>query len=1433
MLAWFNVAMMPAQAAPGYALLFNGRDSYVSTTVPVLASNYTLSAWVNLRRGGNYDTSRVGLLTGSSGGNSVEFLIRSETANAADPQYLELGRSGAFSGQPSTNAVPLNQWVQVTITVSSNKLVSYFINGAAAGSWDASGLNVAVGPAIFLGSQNLGRHFDGLLDEVQIWSRALTPVEIQASRVQSPDVADGDLVAYWPFSEGMTGHATTADASGHGHPGTLVKFPHFAGSPVGWVPEVSLNGANPLTNELHTVFTDPGAVVCAAAAGIAAGYGHSLALQADGMLGAWGNNAYGQTNIPAAATNVITIVVGSYHNLALQADGTVVAWGNNAHGQTNVPVKATNVVAIAAGGAHSLALLANGSVVAWGWNGYGQATVPATATNIVAIAGGAYHSLGLKADGRVVTWGYNNYGQTNVPAAATNVVAIAGGEYHSLGLKADGTVVAWGNSDYGQTTVPAMATNVVAIAGGSRHSLGLKADGTVVAWGYNSSGQTNVPAAATNVVAIAGGENYSLALKADGTVVGWGYNSDGQTNVPSFTQTLLATSGTVNTNVTGTYTLTYSYTNSLGTVLTNNRTVVVAGVRPVILSQPANVSALVGSAAQLSVLARDSDPMSYQWYRVNQGALAGATNAALAWSSLTGSNAGAYYVVVRNDFGATISRSALVVPLGWQLNGANPLTNALHSPFTDPGVALTMPMVAVAGGGLHSLVLKADGTVVCWGNNDYGQTNMPATATNVVALASGGYHSLALRADGTVVAWGDNSVGQTNVPATATNIVALAGGAFHSLALQADRTVVAWGYNSDGQTTVPATATNVVALAGGWLHSLALKADGTVLAWGNNDYGQTTVPASATNVVALAAGYAHSLALQADGTVLAWGYNSDGQTTVPASATNVVALAGGVTHSLALKADGTVVAWGDNSVGLTNVPTTATNVVAIAAGYSHSLALKADGTVVAWGWNGYGQTDMPTFARTILATSGMVNTAAADTYTLTYSYTNSWGTVLTTNRTVVVVSAPPVIVGQPANLTAFTGSAGQLSVSATSLAPLAAPLSYQWYWQNHGALAGATNRTLAWSSLAVSNAGIYYVVVSNVSGVAISRLALVDPVNWQWLGANPQTNLIHAACPDPGATLTTPMVAVAGGGYHSLALKADGAVVAWGYNNYGQTKVPAMAKNVVAIAGGGYHSLALQADGRVVAWGYDGNGLANVPATATNVVAIAGVGYHSLALKADGVVVAWGDNGYGQTNIPANATNVVAIAGGYSHSLALKVDGTVVAWGDNGYGQTNVPANATNIVAIAAGEYHSLALKADGTVVVWGWNKYSQTNVPSFAQTLLATSGTVNSDIVGTYTLTYLYFNSWGEVLTTNRTVVVWQAAQNPPILANLAVTGGSVGFTLSGDSGQTVVVETCTNLTAPVWVPVQTNTLGGSPVNFSAPVQTPQPQRFYRLRTP
>ena len=249
-------------------------------------------------------------------------------------------------------------------------------------------------------------------------------------------------------------------------------------------------------------------------------------------------------------------------------------------------------------------------------------------------------------------------------------------------------------------------------------------------------------------------------------------------------------------------------------------------------------------------------------------------------------------------------------------------------------------VVAVAAGEYYSLALKANGTVIAWGDNNWGKTSVPTDLTNAVAIAAGYNHSLALKADGTVVAWGDNTFGQCTVPANLTNAVAIASGEEHSLALKSDGIVVAWGWNGWGQCSLTNGLTNAVAIDASYEYSLALKADGTVVASGYSLYDQCNVPADLTNVVTIAAGGYQGLALKADGTVVAWGENPYGdQGSVPADITNAVAIAGGSLHSLVLKADGTVVAWGDNAYGQINVPPSLKNVTAISAGYCHNLAL--------------------------------------------------------------------------------------------------------------------------------------------------------------------------------------------------------------------------------------------------------------------------------------------------------------------------------------------------------------------------------------------------------------------------------------------------------------------------------------------------------------
>ena len=162
-------------------------------------------------------------------------------------------------------------------------------------------------------------------------------------------------------------------------------------------------------------------------------------------------------------------------------------------------------------------------------------------------------------------------------------------------------------------------------------------------------------------------------------------------------------------------------------------------------------------------------------------------------------------------------------------------------------------MVAIAAGAYHSLALKADGTVVGWGENGYGQTTIPAGATNVVAIAAGDYHSLALKADGTVVGWGDNSYRPDQHSRQCDQRGGDCGGRLAQSGAQGRRHGRRLGrQRRPARPTIPASATNVVAIAAGGYgdievpqgfgHSLALRADGTVIGWGPTTTARPAFP---------------------------------------------------------------------------------------------------------------------------------------------------------------------------------------------------------------------------------------------------------------------------------------------------------------------------------------------------------------------------------------------------------------------------------------------------------------------------------------------------------------------------------------------------------------------------------------------------------------
>jgi alpha-tubulin suppressor-like RCC1 family protein len=234
--------------------------------------------------------------------------------------------------------------------------------------------------------------------------------------------------------------------------------------------------------------------------------------------------------------------------------------------------------------------------------------------------------------------------------------------------------------------------------------------------------------------------------------------------------------------------------------------------------------------------------------------------------------------------------------------------------------------------------------------------------------------------------------------------------------------------------------------------------------------------------------------------------------------------------------------------------------------------------------------------------------------------------------------------------------------------------------------------------------------------------------------------------PKPGDRPT-----IAAGLSHSLAIKSDGSLWAWGSNGSGQlgdntTEDRNMPTRIGAdtgwvwVAAGNNDSLALKSDGSLWAWGYNHFGQLGDSTTIdrskptrigalTDWVVVAAGDMHSLAIRTNGSLWAWGSSVKGQLggatgnhSIPNRVgtdTNWVAAAAGENHSLALKSDGSLWAWGYNNSGQlgdgtTTDRDKPTRIgmentwVAVAGGFNQSLAIKSDGSLWAWGLNQYGQ-----------------------------------------------------------------------------------------------------------------------------
>ena len=347
-------------------------------------------------------------------------------------------------------------------------------------------------------------------------------------------------------------------------------------------------------------------------------------------------------------------------------------------------------------------------------------------------------------------------------------------------------------------------------------------------------------------------------------------------------------------------------------------------------------------------------------------------------------------------------------------------------------------------------------------------------------------------------------------------------------------------------------------------------------------------------------------------------------------------------HSLAVGPGGALFGWGRNGNGQLGDGTTTdrhtatlvggsagiplAGITAVATGGSHSLAVGPAGIVFAWGWNGYGQlgdgttTDRHTAAPMNGPLAGITAVAAGDGHSLAVGpggAVYAWGT----NYAGELGDGTAADRHTPAQV---TGPGGTPLTGITAIS------------------AGGRH------ALAIGPGGTVYAWGGNDFGQ---------------LGDGTTTNRYRALQVNgPGGAPLTGVTAVAAGGVHSLAVGPGGTVYSWGHNSTGQLgdgtttdRHLAVRVNgpsgplagVVAVAGGGSHSLAIGPGGTVYAWGYNVYGQLGESAT---------TGMRQTAVQV---------NGPGGTPL----AGIAVVAGGDYYSLAIGLAGTVYSWGDNSSGQ--------------------------------------------------------------------------------------------------------------------------------------------------------------------
>jgi uncharacterized repeat protein (TIGR02543 family) len=1174
---------------------------------------------------------------------------------------------------------------------------------------------------------------------------------------------------------------------------------------------------------------------------IAAGLNHSVAMKPDGTIWAWGDNYYGQIGTGAATlgtqyntpveitgiTNVIAIAAGEYHTLALKNDGTVWVWGRNNLGQlgtgdTNdrsVPTQLTGIngiTAIAAKGNFSLALKSNGEVSAWGHNSYGQlgnqsyvnSESPVSVANlsgVIAIAAGYNHSVALTNTGKVMSWGENITGglgngtdqASNIPVLVTTLndaMGVTAGYRFTAAIRSNGTMQSWGwnnrgqlgNSSNNDSWVPvsvSVISKIAAASSGVDHTIALNNDGSIYSWGANLYGElgtgnnsdSNVPVAVAPPLNLGTSSPITTANPSSGTYL---------------------TSQNVSLTANEPATIYYTVDGTTPTNPATGNTQVYTGPITVSSSTTLNYFAVSTSSSL-------SESMKTSSYTINLvpvitvSPLGGTYTSAQSITLTSNKPGNIYYTVDGSDPTYPVSVTTQIFSAAIPINTTTTLkffardTDGNQGTVQSQLYTMNIPPITTAtpGGGTYtsqqSVVLTANEAATIYYTLDGSTPTFPETGTTqtysspLVISTNTTLKFFSRDMDGNLESV-QTLVYTMNIPPITT--ATPAGGTYstpQTVSLSSNEAGATIYFTVDGSTpTYPVTGSTQI-----YSSPIAINSNTALKFFGRDIDGNLEVVKTETYTISIP----------------------------PVTTANPL---GGVyppgqTVTLTSSKQGTIYYTTDGSTP--TYPVTGSTLT-----YSSPITINAT-------------TTLKYFARDLSGTQEAVKTQTYTISTLPYTTATPPGGAYTSAQTVTLSTYAQATIYYTVDGTDPTSPASGSTQVYSGPIPISSDTTLKYF-----AVDPADNReaikTQTYSitlpvlrKLTLTVAGGNNSIVSStpapdinctgncaqdyLSGTEITLTANYSPsdIFVGWTGACTGTasctilmnsdQTVTATFAPIGAISTPPQLA--GGYWHTLALKGDGTVWSWGNNMDGQlgngsyltstvpVKISAL-QGVTAVAAGDYHSLALRNDGTVWSWGYNNYGqlgdgtdrqASNIPIMVkglSGIIAISAGAGHSVALKSDGTVWTWGNNVDGQlgnnggikSNTPAQVagiSNVTAIAAGWLHTLSLKNDGTVWSWGYNAYGQlgnvlgTQVywpeqVSGLTGITAIAAGGYHSVALKNDTTVWSWGKNSEGQLGNNSTTQNAfpVQASGVTNITSIaagGNYTVALNTFGNliiWG-----------------------------------------------------------------------------------------